>query len=103
MKIKKNDNVLVIKGKDRGKHTKVERVLYKKNKLILAGLNTYKKHLKPSQKNPHGGIIDTHMPIAIANIALICPRCEKITPVVYKNVKKGKIRMCRRCKESIDG
>lgn len=102
MKIKKNDQVIIIKGKDSGKQSKVEKILVDKNKAILASLNTYKKHLKPSQKNPHGGIVDMHMPISVANLALICPRCEKITRINYKTIKNQKIRMCSKCKETVD-
>lgn len=102
MKIKKNDNLLVIKGKDKGKQAKVERVLPKINKVILIGLNIYKKNLKPSKKNPHGGIIDINLPVSANNVMLVCPRCEKPTKVKYKISKDAKIRICKKCKEILD-
>lgn len=102
MKLKKNDKVKIIKGKDRGKTGKIERAIPNINKAIVGGMNVSKKHLKPSKKNPHGGIVDLHVPIAIANLALICPRCEKITRVGYKSSKSGKMRICNNCHELID-
>lgn len=102
MKIKKNDQIVIIKGKDRGKTGKVERVILKKNLLIVSGVNIGKKHLKPNQKNPHGGIVNFNAPMAIANVSLICPRCNKATRINYQNTERVKLRICKKCRESID-
>lgn len=101
MNIKKNDQVLVIKGKDRGKSGKVVKVFPSENKLVIANINKYKKHLKKSQKNPYGGITDISMPINRANVALICPRCEKITKAVKIKKDKNESRICQKCHESV--
>jgi len=102
MKIKRNDNVLVVKGKDRGKTGRVIAVFPKTSKIIVEGLNIYKKHAKPSQKYPQGGIMDVNMPISSANIQVICPNCSKATRVSFKNSGKDKRRVCRKCGEVID-
>lgn len=102
MKIKKNDTVLLQVGKDRGKTGKVTRALPKVNKIVIAGLNTVKKHSKPSRRSPHGGIIDLHAPIDASNVLIICPRCSKTTKVGYKVVKDSKMRICRNCHETLD-
>ncbi|EKD56293.1 MAG: 50S ribosomal protein L24 [uncultured bacterium] len=102
MNIKKNDKVQIIKGNDSGKTGKVEKVFISKNTLIVAGANVRKKHLKKSQKNPYGGIIDINMPINRANVILICPRCDKTTRIKYSIVNKNKLRICKKCGETVD-
>lgn len=103
LKIKKGDTVLVIAGKDKGKTGKVERALPKINKLIVSGVNILKKAVRPSKKNPHGGIIQFPAPISISNVMLLCPRCNKPTRVGYKVLEnKKKLRICKKCKESVE-
>jgi len=106
MKIKKGDTVLILKGKDKGKTGKVERVLPKKNKLIVEGLNLLKKHVKPSKKYPKGGIITISAPLAVGNVMVVCPSCSKPSRVGYKfreiSGKKKKIRICKRCQAPLD-
>lgn len=102
MTIKKGDTVLIIHGKDRGKTGKVTEVLPQKNKIIIAGLNVVKKHSRPTRRNPHGGIIDLHAPMDASNAMIICPRCNKTTRVAYKKTEKTKLRICQKCKESLD-
>lgn len=101
MKIKKGDQVMVLSGKDRGKTGTVSRVLVKGGKLIVAGLNIYKKHLKPSRKTPQGGIIDFNLPMDISNVALICPSCGKKTRVGHAVQAGRKVRICKKCHKSI--
>lgn len=102
MNIKKNDNIIITKGKDHGKNGKIEKVLIAKNKAIVTGLNKSKKHLKPTQKNPQGGIIDLDQPINIANLMIVCPSCNKPTRVNFKLVNDKKIRICNKCKQTLD-
>jgi len=116
LKIKKGDTVIVNTGKDKGKQGKIEKVFSKQGKILVVGVNVAKKHLKPSRKSPHGGIIDKLLPIDSSNATIICPRCSKPTKVGFKlmqNSKGGsaagqeksepsKIRICRKCKESLD-
>jgi len=106
IKIKKGDNVLVISGKNVGRQGKIERIFSNLNKAVVTGVNISKHHLKPSRKNPHGGIIDMPSPIDISNLMIVCPRCGKPTRVGAKiignSTKVKKIRICRKCKESLD-
>lgn len=102
MKIKKGDTILVIKGKDRGKTGKVERVWPQKDKVLITGVNIYKKHLKPSRRYPHGGIVDVNMPLELCNVMMICCHCNQPTRVGFKQTKEEKLRICKICQESVD-
>lgn len=102
VKIKKNDNVLVISGKDRGKSGSIEKVLTKENKVVITGINLAKHHLKPSRKNPQGGIINMSAPIAISNVMVVCPHCGKPVRVAHKVSEVAKERICRKCKGNLD-
>lgn len=109
MKIRKNDTVKVTRGKDKGKTGKVEKVFPKKNKVTVAGVNVYKKHLKPKGKDKPGGIIDIIKPLAVANVVLVCPKCKKQTRVGYQFDKTSlpagrqtkKYRICKKCGQEI--
>lgn len=112
MRFKKGDTVLIISGKDRGKRGKIDKVIPKNGKIVVTGINVAKHHLKPSRKNPHGGIVNRLAPIEAANAIIICPRCSQPTKIGQKMTtpsaksgsatKKIKIRICRKCKESLD-
>lgn len=101
MKIKIKDTVIINKGKDVGKTGRVERIFSEKGKVIVSGVNIYKKHGRPTKKNPKGGIIDITMPLRLENVALVCPHCAKPTRVGYKLNKDEKIRICKKCKGQI--
>jgi len=101
MRIKTKDTVFVNKGKDVGKTGKVERVITKSGKVVVSGINIYKKHGRPTKKNPKGGIIDITMPIRIENVTFFCPHCSKPTRVGYKINKDNKIRICKKCGDQI--
>lgn len=102
MQIKKGDNILVIAGKDRGKQGLVERVLAKEGKLIITGVNIAKHHLKPSRKNPHGGIINMPAPIEASNVLIVCPHCGKPIRIAHKINPQMKERVCRKCQGNLD-
>lgn len=102
MHIKKGDNVMVISGKSRGKVSVVEKVLIKEKKVIITGVNICKKHLKPSKKNPHGGILDMAKPIDISNVMIFCPQCSKPVRIGYKITGKAKERICVKCKGNLN-
>lgn len=102
LKIKKGDNVLINAGKDLGKRGTVEKVFPKKNEITVTGINITKKHLKPSRKSPHGGIIDKIAPINISNATIVCPRCSNPTKIGYRITEQKKMRICKKCQESID-
>lgn len=102
MKIKKNDNVMVIVGKDRGKSGIVERV-FPDNKVVIKGIHVMKKHIKPSKKNPQGGIIDINKKLDVSDVMLVCPNCGKRTRIGYKIDKNVKLRICKKCAQSVEG
>lgn len=103
MKIKKGDLVKITAGKDKGKTGKVDKVILKKNKVVVAGVNIYKRHLKPKGEGKPGGIIDIAKPLPMSNIALICSKCNQQTRVGYLLDKnKSKTRVCKKCKQIIN-
>lgn len=79
MKIRKNDNVMVISGNDKGKTGKVLKVFPKNNRVIIEGINLRKRHTKPSQKNPQGGILEKESPIHVSNVMLLDPKTNEPT------------------------
>lgn len=102
MKIRKGDNIMVIAGKDRGKLGQVEKALIKESRVVITGINLAKHHLKPSRKNPHGGIINIPAPINASNVQLVCPHCGKPVRVAYKISATNKERICRKCQGNLD-
>ncbi len=103
MKVKKNDNVIVIAGNYKGKTGKVLKVFPKKNRVIIEGVNIRKRHTKPNQQYPNGGIIEKEMPIDASNVMLIDPKTNKKTRVGYKVIvddKTGKRKSVRITKVS---
>ena len=101
LKFKKDDNVKITSGKDNGRDGKIERVFTKEEKVIIPGINMYKKHMKGTQ-GQKGGIYDIPKPISFAKIALICPKCKKVTRVGFKVEAKEKLRICRKCGKEMD-
>lgn len=103
MKIKKNDTVMVIAGNDRGKTGKVLKVFPKESRLIVEGINLRKRHTKPSQKNPQGGILEKEAPIHISNVMIIDPKTNEPTRIGAKIIldeKTGKKKIARISKAS---
>jgi large subunit ribosomal protein L24 len=102
MRIKKNDTVMIIKGKDNGKSGRVMRLIAGADKAIVEGLNFVKKHARKTQQNPQGGIIQIESPIALSNLMPVCPKCNKPVRVGSMAGKDGKkTRICRKCKEAL--
>lgn len=101
MKIKKGDLVKVMVGKDKGKTGKVERVYRKQNKILIPGVNLYKKHIKKNEKLPQGGVVELPRPIDVSKVMLVCPHCQKPTRVGYQLSGKNKQRVCRKCDSKI--
>jgi len=108
MKIKKNDSVKVIKGKDKGKKGKVLKVFPKEGKIIVEGINLLVKHVRPKKEREKGQRIQFPAAMDISKVMLVCPRCNKTTRVGYKVVpktetkKRKKVRICKKCKEVVD-
>ena len=101
-RIKKGDPVVVIIGRDRGKTGEVTRVLSKKHKVLVQGVNVAKRHTAPSASNP-GGVIDKEMPIDISNVSLVDPKDRKPTKVGYRFLEDGrKVRYAKRSGEVVD-
>jgi len=102
MHVRRGDKVVIIAGKDKDRQGKIIRAIPKKGKVVVEGINTVKRHSKPSQKLPQGGIITKEAPMASSNVMLICPACNKATRIVKKQVKEAYARACKKCGEIID-
>ena len=97
MKIVKGDKVVVIAGKDKGKEGIVQAVYPKVNKVVVEGVNTHKKHKKPTQQNPEGTIVEMYVPIDASNVAIVDPKTKKASRVGYAVDKDGeKIRISKK-------
>ncbi len=102
LNVKKGDTVVVLSGKDKGKQGKVLAAQPKKSKVIVEGVNKIKRHTKPSQKYPQGGIITKEAPMHVSKVMLVCPSCGKPTRVAHKEVNGKMLRACKKCGEVID-
>ena len=101
--LKKDDTVIVIAGKERGKTGKVVRVLDVREKVLVERINMIKRHQKGTGPQQPGGIIEKEAPIAVSNVMLLCPACNKPTRVGRKRLEQGgRVRVCRSCGETID-
>jgi large subunit ribosomal protein L24 len=103
MKILKNDMVMVVAGNDRGKTGKVLKVFPKKNRVIVEGVNIRKRHSKPAQSNPQGGIIEKEQPINASNVMVLDPKTNEPTRVGYQVIideKTGKKKTARVSKQT---
>lgn len=101
MRIKKGDTVLIISGDDRGRKGKVIKVIPKKQRVIVEGINIQKKHQKPRREGEKGEIVEKPGPIHISNVKLICPKCQKPTRVSRKIIEGKKYRACKKCGQVI--
>ena len=102
--IRKNDNVIVIAGRDRGKKGRVLRVLPSKGRLIVEGVSFVKRHTRPNpQRNIKGGIVERESPLAMSNVQLVCPECGSPTRIGKQQLDDGRrVRICRKCKGVVD-
>lgn len=101
MKIKKDDNVMITKGKDRGKSGKVLQVLAKEGKVVVQSLNMRKVHARPKKQGEKGQIISKESPMSIANVMMVCPKCAKPARVGFVVSKGNKSRVCKKCDATI--
>lgn len=101
LKLKKGDKVQIIAGKDKVKKGKILRVDRDRGTVIVEGINLRKKHTKPTQKNPKGGIIQTEGPIHGSNVQIVCPSCGQLTRPQVKMTEKERIRACRKCQAQV--
>jgi len=104
LKIKKDDEVIVLSGRDKGKRGKVLRAYPADNRVLVDGVNVVKRHTRASQADPQGGIKEKSLPIHASNVALLDPKSGKPTRVGYRILEDGrKVRVARRSGEVIDG
>ena len=102
MRIRKNDTVLVTKGKDRGKQGVVQRTFKDQDKVVVEGINIVKRHTK-AQGMSGADIIEKEMPLSVSNVMLICPHCLAPTKIAFKELGDwSKGRVCKKCPEVIE-
>ena len=102
--IRKNDNVVVTSGKDRGKRGRVLRVLPEKNRLVVEGVNFVKRHTRPNpSQNVKGGVVEREAALHASNVQLVCPECGSATRIGRRLLEDGrKVRFCRKCEGVVD-
>ena len=100
-KLKVNDTVQVLAGKDKGKQGKIKTINFKTNRVVVEGVNIWKKAVKPNQQNQQGGIIDLEKALHISNVALLDPKSGKPTRVAIKSVNGKNIRVAAKSKQEI--
>ena len=97
MNIRKDDKVVVLSGKDKGKEGKILTADPKAAKVIVEGVNVATKHQKPRKQGEEGGIIKVETPIYASKVQLVCPKCGKATRVGHKIADGKKVRVCKKC------
>ena len=102
MKVKKNDTVLVLTGKDNGKTGKVLRALPGDNKIVVDGINVQKRHKKARSAQETSAIVEQAGPIDASNVLVVCPHCDKATRVAHAEVDGKKVRVCKKCGKPLD-
>jgi len=101
-KIRKNDTVRVIAGKDKGKSGKIITVFPVKGRALVQGINFIKKHAKRTREDQQGGIIQMESPMSVSNLMVVCQKCNKTTRIGFSILTDGtKTRICKKCKELI--
>lgn len=103
MQIRKNDSVMVISGKEKGKTGKVLRVLPSKESVLIERVNLVKRHSRPRGPQQPGGIVEKEASIPVSNLMIMCDKCNAPVRIGHKILKDGeKVRICRRCGEALD-
>ncbi len=101
--VKKDDLVMIVAGKDKGKSGKVLRVMPDKGRVLVENLNLIKRHTRPSRTNSEGGIIEKEAPIALSNVQLLCQGCNKPARTGLRVLEDGsKVRFCKKCNEIVN-
>ncbi len=101
MRIRKNDQIQILTGKDRGKRGKVLRAFPKSGKIIVEGLNLVKRHRRPRKGGEKGQRVEVPAAIPVSNTMIVCPACGKPARVGYKIVADNKVRICKKCEAEI--
>lgn len=103
LRIRENDTVEVLSGKDRGRRGKVQRMIPQQSRLLVEGMNMVKRHQRPTDGARQGGIISKETPLQISNVRLVCTQCNTGSRVGFQILEDGrKVRVCRSCKQMID-
>ena len=103
MRIRKNDIVKVISGREKGKVGRVLKVDREKGRIYIEKLNMVKRHIKPGKTHPQGGIVEKESPVAFSNVLIMCDKCNKPTRIAMQADPGGKrIRICRRCGDVLE-
>lgn len=102
MQIRKNDNVIVMTGKEKGKKGRVIAVYPRTNRILIEKLNMIKRHTRPNQQLRQGGIVEKESPIAASNVRLICSKCDKPTSIMRQEQGDSRVRVCKECNAAID-
>jgi large subunit ribosomal protein L24 len=101
--LRKGDEVMVLSGKDKGKRGKIQRVLRTEGKVIVEGVNSVKKHAKPTKNNVQGGVIDKVMPLPTAKLMLVCRGCGQPVRINRDRTPDGSlVRICKKCGHHFD-
>ena len=102
--VRKNDNVVIVTGKDRGKRGRVLKVLPARNRLVVEGANMVKRHTRPNpQRNIKGGIVEREGALHASNVQIVCPECGAPTRIGHQLLGDGrKVRVCRKCDGAVD-
>lgn len=102
MHVKKNDQVAVISGADKGKRGKVLEARPRENRVVVEGVNIQKRHMRPTRTNPQGGVVERPGPIAASNVMVVCPKCKEPARLRRQRTEDGVLRQCVRCGGDID-
>ncbi|MBO7738793.1 MAG: 50S ribosomal protein L24 [Oscillospiraceae bacterium] len=101
MNIKKNDTVVVLSGKDKGKQGKVLETMPSVGKVLVEGVNVATTHVRPRKQGEEGGIVRKEIPMYASKVMRVCPKCNKPTRAAFKFVDGEKVRVCKKCGETI--
>lgn len=101
MKLRKGDEVKIVLGKDKGKSGKIDKILPKLNKVLILGVNQYKRHMKSRSQRQKSEIITITKPLPISNVQLVCPKCHAQTRINFISESDKKVRICAKCEQQI--
>jgi len=101
MKLRKNDEVIVVRGKDKGKKAKIEKLFPKSMEVLLPGINQFKRHYKARKQTEQSEIKTIIKPLAMANVMFVCPHCQSQARIGFKTEKGEKKRVCKKCHKII--
>lgn len=103
MRLRSDDTVMIVKGRDRGKQGRIQQILADKKAVVVEGVNVVFRHMKAQPGIRQAGIIQKEMPISVSNVVLICTSCTRPSRVAYRRLADGtKARVCKSCEEVIE-